>query len=528
MTGTEAEIQWYIARDGQQYGPITDAEMKLLVESGHLRSVDLVWRPGFAEWRPATAVFPPRQAEPVPAARTAPQAPQNPTTAPQAQTTPSHAAATDPARTQAPQTRNPQGPAQRNFPQPGQAAGPGPAASGPAASGPAAPGSAGMAGTATVRIEPGGTTAGRAAQARPAAAPSNQDARTGSPRSETLGDARGRSTPSSTSSTTSPKSNGPLLRKALIVGGVVAVFGTAGVVAGKNKDALLQLAGLNSSKTPQVPIIKASPATRTKPTETAALQDPTAPPATPPAQSEPAAASPADATSATAATSEPSPVAKYQAALDERYGKSPLWSYVKRTDPDWYNQHLGEAAKIVADGKPELEATRHMVISLVALRRQSADQALSAGAPRLKAIAAAFLDNLQALAGASPATCYGFISQGETSAPVVEILHQSSGNSAIEAQAVAILEAAAEGKSSPQSHERPKKEDYDVLAGQLGKLGWSQADLQMFADPKALSNAEPARVYQMVRDWFRAHIGIQDEQVQERLLFETLRPVVAG
>ena len=50
-------IQWYLARDGQQYGPLTDVEMQKFNELGHLKSTDLVWRKGFADWRPAGAVF---------------------------------------------------------------------------------------------------------------------------------------------------------------------------------------------------------------------------------------------------------------------------------------------------------------------------------------------------------------------------------------------------------------------------------------------------------------------------------------
>ena len=58
MTATSAEIQWFIAREGKQYGPVSDAEMQKLAELRHLKPGDLLWRPGFPEWRPATAVFP--------------------------------------------------------------------------------------------------------------------------------------------------------------------------------------------------------------------------------------------------------------------------------------------------------------------------------------------------------------------------------------------------------------------------------------------------------------------------------------
>lgn len=58
MAGADPQIEWYIARDGQQYGPLTDLEMRKFVELGHLRPTDLVWRYGFPDWRAAPAVFP--------------------------------------------------------------------------------------------------------------------------------------------------------------------------------------------------------------------------------------------------------------------------------------------------------------------------------------------------------------------------------------------------------------------------------------------------------------------------------------
>lgn len=56
----------------------------------------------------------------------------------------------------------------------------------------------------------------------------------------------------------------------------------------------------------------------------------------------------------------------------------------------------------------------------------------------------------------------------------------------------------------------------------------SQADLQLFADPKSLARSPPERVCSMVQDWFAAHLAVKDAATQERLLVETLRPVVAG
>lgn len=60
MSGPASNPQWYLARDGQQFGPISEAEMAKFVELGHLQPTDLLWREGFPDWRPALVVFPAR------------------------------------------------------------------------------------------------------------------------------------------------------------------------------------------------------------------------------------------------------------------------------------------------------------------------------------------------------------------------------------------------------------------------------------------------------------------------------------
>lgn len=57
------KTEWYLARDGQQHGPLTDAELRKFIELGHLREDDLVWRAGFDQWQPILEVFPPRRQE---------------------------------------------------------------------------------------------------------------------------------------------------------------------------------------------------------------------------------------------------------------------------------------------------------------------------------------------------------------------------------------------------------------------------------------------------------------------------------
>ncbi len=98
----------------------------------------------------------------------------------------------------------------------------------------------------------------------------------------------------------------------------------------------------------------------------------------------------------------------------------------------------------------------------------------------------------------------------------------------LETQVLAVVAAIAEGRKTPATHAAPLKADYDMLAAELGRLGWTQADMQLFADPKALAKAPHERVCKMVQDWFTAHLSIQDAGTQERLLFETLKPVIAG
>ena len=61
MTAPASQMQWYLAREGQQYGPLSDAELAKFMELGHLQSNDLLWREGFTDWRPALVVFPQRQ-----------------------------------------------------------------------------------------------------------------------------------------------------------------------------------------------------------------------------------------------------------------------------------------------------------------------------------------------------------------------------------------------------------------------------------------------------------------------------------
>jgi hypothetical protein len=58
MSGNPPTIEWYIAREGAQHGPISDVELRKFLELGHLRPTDLVWCARFTEWQTGEQAFP--------------------------------------------------------------------------------------------------------------------------------------------------------------------------------------------------------------------------------------------------------------------------------------------------------------------------------------------------------------------------------------------------------------------------------------------------------------------------------------
>lgn len=52
-----AEATWYLSRDGQQHGPLSDRELSLFAEGGNFQPGDLLWTAGLDEWKPADAIF---------------------------------------------------------------------------------------------------------------------------------------------------------------------------------------------------------------------------------------------------------------------------------------------------------------------------------------------------------------------------------------------------------------------------------------------------------------------------------------
>ncbi len=234
---------------------------------------------------------------------------------------------------------------------------------------------------------------------------------------------------------------------------------------------------------------------------------------------------------AVSATAKEPPLAGFGSTaetVDGELQKSTLWQVVKREFPAWYGERIQDAVRLADEKKEDKEISTFMTAALIDLRRKNGVAVLAAGPERLKMVAASFVENLSRLAKHSTEACYGYISQGEGSPVIMEMLRSPEHTSSLQAQFKAIIEAAAEGRKLPKSYRPPSREDYDTLAVQLQARGWTTMDLQTFSDAKALARATPERVCQMVQDWFLAQLAITDEDVQMRLLAEALKPVVSG
>ena len=563
MTAAKATaIEWFLGRDGTQYGPLSDVEMRKLFELGHLRADDLVWRQGFAAWLPAPEVF-----KAPPQVDVAPPPPPQPEEAPEpapaaAPIAAQPAAGADPAMVEA----NPKGaaaqevadlaaaleavqPAASERPDGGGDARPPAAQSGPGGmrvQGPAVAGQAAPHPLASREdpaesvpaarpsrlqhpnepsrphshapvFEPVGLPQHEAAAA-PAARP--EPAQWAGPRpgygpagsvvnpergyapayaGHSPGGSEARGLPATPDDLVTPsaqvdaprrrakpakaaRTSNKSMRRIVATLVVTALLIGAGVGGYLYRDALADAAGRAGQ-------------------QVAALMG---------RSQEPGGQRPAPST--TTSSREP----------------SGLWQAVKAEFPEWYAERTREAAKIRVETKDERAAARYLTESLVALRRSHADAALAASPDRIRKIASTFVANLDELKRASVDHCYTYISLGEANPRILELADVKSATATIEAQIGAVFEAIAEGRRQPQVHLPPRKADYDMLADELVRRGWSDADLQVFSDPRQLARAAPVRVCGMVRDWFAAHLAIQDPNVQLRLLIESLKPVVAG
>ena len=387
-------MQWYLAREGQQFGPISEAELAKFIELGHLQPNDLLWREGFPDWRPAMVVFPPR--------------------------------------TQTPQR---------------SAAGP--------------------------RIAGGSPPSRQPSSLEVHTADNASRARTG------LGDEG--------PETEERRGSGARMAMVLLV---IAALGAVSWFAYPYRDRLKDVMGA-------IPSLATSDAF--------AIAD--------------------------RKSLEVPPLAGFTDTpemTDAKLQATALWRVLKREFPDWYTQRLAESATLARASKDEAAIGQQMARKLVELRRQQVANALSATLPRLKSVATAFYDNLVQLRQYSTDACYGFISQGEANPAIVTLLQGSAHTSHLQAQLTSVFEAIAEGRKQPRVYPQPRQTDYDKLAADLAKRGWTPADMKLFSDERALAKAAPDKVCQMVHDWFAAQLSLSDPEAQMRLLVESLRPVVAG
>lgn len=407
MSAPITKVQWYLARDGQQYGPLSEPELAKFIELGHLQPTDLLWRDGFPDWRPAMVVFPPQRPaaapRPAPAARTAP---------PQAS-----------RQSAAPRAAAERGPA--FHPQKSAAAG--------------------------------------------------------------MSAHRGRAERYDEEEDFEPRGGG--LKKAMVTILVLALLGAAGWFAYPHRATLI-------------------PALKTLPNRVVALVSAIG-------------GKDRDAVPLKGLTGS-------SEQIDSRLQSTKLWRIIKREFPDWYAERLKETTDLAAQDKDDAAIGQHLARAVVLLRRQQVSQALAAGFPQLKQVATTFYENLARLRKQSIEACYAFISQGEASPVIVSLMQNPQHAGPLQAQLTAVFEAIADGRKTARVYPQPRKSDYDTLAGDLAKRGWTQADMQLFSDERALSRASPEKVCQLVHDWFAAQLDLKDPDMQLRLLVDSLKPVVAG
>jgi hypothetical protein len=465
MTAQANDIQWYIARDAKQHGPLTDVEMRTFVAHNYLRLSDLIWRPGMPEWQPAPNVFP----------------------------TAFEALGHEPKQQALPQSNAPA--IQHQSP-----------AYAPAAA---------------------------------AHDPHGIDYETEA----------------------APRSSRNLVKRLALAGVAITVIGGGAFALTNYRGAIMNMVAGSGTNGEDAPVV-AAPAEQSSADTTSSAASTAAPPAasapSPPAATPEgndvitSAAPPAGDTTTSSVSppaSDAAPSTQTQMAavepqsptppppgpssidgspLDLRLQTVPVWALIKREYPDWYSSEIGTANGLVADNKPDSDVATLLAQGLVNLRRQNADKALAASSEKLQAIAEAFLNHLKALRAQSVSACFGFISKGETSPAVIQMMEHPETATALNAQADAIFEAISEGTKNPVKHDSAVKSDYDLLIKELGKLGWKEDDLQVFSNPKLLAKREPEQVCKMVQEWFVAHLAVQDKAVRDRLLYETLKPVVSG
>ncbi len=521
MTGPQPPVSWYLGRDGQQFGPLTDVELRKLAEMRHLRPGDLVWRDGMKEWRPALTMFPPAQPSsppppPQPQQQHAPHPhqpaplqqqlrPQSPPNVAPFSPRPLVTAPPPPPR------QPPDAPNQGHFVR----AEPPPRA----------------AGIGDLRMDPRAAPASMAQphsqphpQPHPMSAPKRQ-----APPPEPVDDAF--------DDTRDDEDEAPPRRSRVKRAAILLFFlSTLSAAAWYAYPHRAQIMNFVVKLAPTGPGPKSSsdtaPSSTAVKTQDVALNSTPAAPA--PAPTVAAPAPPATTTApkphdtAALAVSPLTAAGATPDAADATFQRAALWRVLKREFPEWYALQLKQAVELEQQKKDPAQVASQMAQSLAALRRQYASQALQASPNRLVAIAQAFVENLAHLKKHSTEACYGYIAQGETNPVIVTLMRSPEHTPHLQGHAATIFEAIAEGRKAPRAHIPPKQSDFDALVAELTSRGWSQADLQLFSDDKALARSPQDKVCKMVHQWFEAQLALKDHEARQRLLADTLRPIVQG
>lgn len=588
MSGAAQHIEWYLARDGQQYGPVKDAELEKILELGHLREQDLVWRAGFAEWRPAKDVFPNVFASnagtppPPPTERTGPA-----TQPPAGASSPSGAG---PMRHQQPNT-GPSGQDGARIAPSGGRSGPAGRHGGPGQGGgeptygagsaqrpgadPAGRTPYGHPGTRSPQAGQHGAQSGvrvghgqhgqdganiaphdrrrviesagveaQLEQARMRERPSQEQVRWGDEATAHPGSAMpddgGRRSHGPKRGVRRPEGYGADIddfaemppRRRSSVAKVLWSLVLAAVIGLASAGGWMAYTNSGAAERLLAQFTGSIGGGSGKPEVVEAPKDPARVAANirpndrpGPAATRPTAQQPANPTTPSAATVEPT---KPQSEQAPQLLTTPLWATFKAGFPHWAKKLDDRAQAMKSAGASEDEIGNVVIRAMVQLRRQNAAVALSAPPENLQTVATAFVANLKFLRKTSIDACYGFIAEGDLSKQVLPLMLDPARMGPLHRQSIAVMRAINAGRSSKIAYASPKKEDFEALSSELTKRGWSRDDLQLFSDPTALSKAPHEQVCRLVTEWFETQLQMPDGEQKMRLLTASLSPVVAG
>jgi hypothetical protein len=218
-----------------------------------------------------------------------------------------------------------------------------------------------------------------------------------------------------------------------------------------------------------------------------------------------------------------------KAEIDASLQNIAVWRYLKREFADWYQEIVSEVEKMRIQKQDERYITQYFVNVIVTLRRRNALAALQSSPEHLRGMATAFVTNLKQLGSRDGATCYAFITHGEASPFMIELSKTPAFAETLQKQMIAVFSGVVDARAGRKIHPNTRRTDYDALTEDLTKQrGWSQQDLATFSDPQKLSTTLPDKVCTLVQDWFVTQLAMKDQELQTRLLAESLKPLVGG